>query len=355
LATVWFYPFENGLEEDEIAAGVIKLYKKASFASLFQKNDLVAAKIHFGEKRNDGHINASWIKPLLAEIKKNGAKIFLTDTNTLYQGERQNSVDHLLLAYSHGFSIESLGVPIIIADGLVSRNFSEVAIEGKHFKSVKIANDILFSDALVVLSHLTGHILSGFGGAIKNLAMGCAPRSGKQLQHTDIIPKINAAKCKACERCIRICPQRAIHLENNIATIDYDLCYGCAECITICRNDAISYNLGKGTASIQEKMAEYAFGAVKDKKGKVCYFNFLTHITRECDCLDKAQKPIVNDIGILASFDPVAIDSASLDLLKEKAGEDILAKLLPGKDYNIQLNHAQEIGLGERKYELDIN
>lgn len=351
MKKVWFAPL-NTLNTDEVAAKVMALYEKAEIKKILAKDEYTAVKIHFGEKNNTGHIRPDWLKPLLKAFKETGTKPFLTDTNTLYRGQRQNSIDHLLQAYEHGFSIENLGVPIIIADGLLSKNYSEVPIKGQHFQTVKIANDILHSHSLVVLSHLTGHILSGFGAAIKNLAMGCAPRSGKQIQHADIRPQVTVEKCRACGLCIKWCPKDAIVIYDGAAKIDTEKCYGCGECIASCRHQAIKHSYADSSVNLQEKMAEYALGAIQDKEGKVCYINFLTHITKECDCVNKAQDKISEDIGILASYDPVAIDQASLDLLQDKTQEDILKRIWPNNDYNAQLAHAEKIGLGSRKYEL---
>lgn len=199
---------------------------------------------------------------------------------------------------------------------------------------------------------MTGHVLSGLGAAIKNLAMGCAPRSGKQMQHADIKPQVIIENCQACGLCLKYCLKEAISFYDGVAWIDEEKCYGCGECIATCRFKAIRHSMDDASAPLQEKMAEYALGAVQDKKGKVCYFNFLTHITQECDCMSKAQDKITEDIGILASYDPVAIDQASIDLLKAQTGEDTLLKLWPDNDYNVQLNHGEKIGLGSRKYEL---
>jgi hypothetical protein len=354
MSKVWISYLKDNENAQEISEKVLKLYDAAGFKSVFAEGEFTAVKIHFGEKNNIGHIKPDWIRLLLREIKKTGCKPFLTDTNTLYKGQRQNSIDHLMQAYEHGFSIENLGVPVIIADGLLSKNFSEVQIKGRHFKSVKIANDILHSGSLVVLSHLTGHVSGGMGAAIKNLAMGTASRSGKQVQHADVKPKVNPDKCRACRLCIQWCPKDAIEIYDGVARIDVEKCYGCAECITACRFEAIKHSFAGASALLQEKMAEYALGAVENKEGKVCYFNFLTHITKECDCLNKAQPKICEDIAILASYDPVAIDQASIDLLKEKTGEDILRRLWPDNDYNVQIQYAEEIGLGSRKYELTV-
>lgn len=351
MSKVWYSPIQE-VNNKEISDSIIKLHQAADFDNIFSVDDFTAIKLHFGEKNNIGYIKPDWLKPYIDLVKETGCKPFLTDTNTLYKGQRTNSIDHAMQAYEHGFSIENLGIPVIIADGLLSKNYSEVKVPGIHFKSVKIANDILHSNSMIVLSHLTGHILSGFGAAIKNLAMGAAPRSGKQVQHADIKPIVNLEKCIGCSLCKQWCPKDAIEIYDGVAKIDLDRCYGCAECIATCRHDAIKHSFEGASKPLQQKMVEYALGAILDKKGKVCYFNFLIHITKECDCMAKVQDKICNDIGVLASYDPVAIDQASMDLLCNKNNEDILRKLWPNNDYNIQLDYAENIGLGSKLYEL---
>ncbi len=352
MSKVWFSPLEDNADNSVISEKLVGLYNAAGFEGIFEKDEFAAVKIHFGEKNNTGHIKPQWIKPLLDMVKHKKCKPFLTDTNTLYRGERQNSIDHLMQAYKHGFNIETMGVPVIIADGLLSKNYSEVPVPGKHLQSVKIANDILHSHSLMVLSHMTGHILTGMGAAIKNLAMGAAPRSGKQVQHSDVRPQVNPEKCRGCGLCIEWCPKDAIQIYDGAARIDIEKCYGCGECIATCRYQAIKHSFNDTSRALQEKMAEYALGAVKGKEGKCCFFNFLTHITKECDCMNKAQDKVTVDIGILASYDPVAIDQASLDLLREKSGQDILKKLWPKNDCSLQINHAGKLGLGSGSYQL---
>jgi len=352
VSKVWYTPVRDGESYEAVADKVLQLFDAAGFAKIFEKDDLVAVKMHFGEQENTGHIKPAYIKPLLQRLKSYGTKPFLTDTNTLYKGQRTNSVDHLLQAYEHGFSIENLGVPVIIADGLMSRNHRDVPIQGKHFEAVTLANDILDSDALVVLSHLTGHVMTGMGAAIKNLGMGGASRSGKQKQHADVKPVVDKEKCRACGACIRRCPKEAISYVEGVAFIDHEICYGCAECIAACRTGAVKVSWKSSGERLQEKMAEYALGAMQGKENKICFFNFLIHVTKECDCVEKAQDKVIGDIGILASYDPVAIDKASLDLLVQAAGRDLLKELWPENDASVQLRHAVALGLGSLEYEL---
>jgi uncharacterized Fe-S center protein len=352
MSKVWYAPLGAEEKQETVAAKVVELFEAAGFEKIFAKNDFVAIKLHFGEQHNTGHIKPGYLKPLMQKIKGYETKPFLTDTNTLYRGMRTNSIDHLVQAYEHGFSIENLGVPVIIADGLMSRNHIEVAIPGKHFNKVNIANDVVDSDAMVVLSHMTGHILTGMGAAIKNLGMGAAPRSGKQKQHADVKPIVKRDRCHTCGSCIRRCPVGAIAYVDGSAHIDHENCYGCAECVAACRTGAVRVPEGSSGVLLQEKMAEYALGAVQGKEGKLCFFNFLMHITKGCDCEKKAQDKVIEDIGILASYDPVAIDQASLDLLTQAAGRNLFSELWPDNDHQVQLAYAEKLGLGSRRYEL---
>ncbi len=349
---VWVVPVRHGEDREMVGQKALRLFQAAGLHELVGQDELVAVKMHFGERKNTGYIKPEHITPILEVIKGRKGKPFLTDTNTLYRGQRQNSVDHLNQAYEHGFGPERVGVPVIIADGLLSKNYSEVSVAGKHFRQVRIANDILHSDVLLTFSHVTGHIATGFGAAIKNLGMGGASRGGKQMQHSDVKPKVSAQKCKACGLCLQWCPVEAIEIVDGAARIDEEKCYGCGECTATCRFGAIDINWKGNLVALQEKMAEYAWGVVKDKLGKVGFMNFLIHVTKECDCMGKAQPPVVGDVGILAARDPVAIDQASIDLLTQVAGKNLFQELWPKIDCQVQLDHAAALGLGSREYEL---
>jgi uncharacterized Fe-S center protein len=249
-----------------------------------------------------------------------------------------------------------------------------VTIDKPNFKTVFIAHDIYTADVVISVAHFTGHELCGFGGALKNLGMGCASREGKLSQHSNISPRVKAKGCKGCEVCLTTCAQEAISMhppkasiesERLIAFIDSKKCIGCGECILTCPTGAIKIQWNETIPIFQKKMVEYAYGAVEEKKGKVLFLNFLTEISPACDCWGHSDTPIVNDIGILSSEDPVAIDQASADLVNGQEGnrssklpkhwnpgEDKFRALYPEVDWGIQLAHGEEIGLGTREYEL---
>lgn len=317
---------------------------------IFEKNDYVAIKMHFGERGGDGHIKPEFIRPLIKELKKKKTKPFLTDTNTIYHGPRNNAIGHLEVAAEHGFAQNKLQVPIIIADGLRGNDHEDVKIDGKYFKKVKIASGIRHADKILVVSHFKGHILAGLGGAIKNLGMGCASKQGKFEMHCSVSPTVDSRKCVGCEMCIPVCEQKALYLDTeNKIVLDNDKCVGCGECVIECHTSALSITWSEGTSEVQERFAEYAKGATRGIP--TFYFNFANHITPNCDCMGKKEKPLMDDVGILASNDPVAIDQASLDLVLQEGG-DTFTKAHPNLDATIQLAHAEAMGLGTRKYEL---
>jgi len=338
-----------------------ELYTKAGFDDLFKPNDFVAVKLHFGEPGNLTFLSPQYVRKVVEKIKEFGARPFLTDANTLYYGQRANAVDHLLAAYGHGFTPYSTGAPIIIADGLNGQDSRKVKINGNHFKEVKIGTAAFQADGIISMAHVKGHMLSGFGGAIKNIGMGLGSRAGKQQMHADFAPEINVSKCLKCGRCGKYCPETAIALQGDVMVIDKDKCVGCGECVQNCYHEAISIIWKTDNKTFQEKIVEYFWGAVKGKP--MAYFNFVVDISPDCDCLDFNSGPIVADVGILASLDPVAIDKASVDLINKqrpisnsaidgKCEHSDNVKCIRGIDWEHQLKYAEKLGIGSRDYEL---
>lgn len=349
---VYFIPAAASESLDTIHQKLIALYQEAHFDDCFKPKDFVAIKIHFGEEGNTTHIPANYLLPIINVIKQKKGKPFYTDTCVLYKSERSDAISHLLLAERHGFTPQNCGAPVIIADGLRGNNEIEVKIPGKLFKKVSIAANAISANAMLVATHVTGHMASGIGGAIKNLGMGLASRKGKLRQHSSMKPRIEVTKCTGCGECILWCPENAITMNGSVAVINEKICIGCGECLTICNFDAVKYNWKTSNVDLQKKMVEHALGAVIQKKDKVGYLNFLINVTGDCDCLGSVQKPIVKDIGILASKDPVAIDKASLDLVEQFSGKTLVSQSYPSIDPTAQLVHGEAIGLGRLDYDL---
>lgn len=304
----------------------------------------VGLKVHFGEKGNRTHVRPDW---LLDAKELLGDPVFV-ECNVMYRGMRTRREDHLSTARSHGFGI----LPIEILDGEMGEAFIEVQVNIGRTKTAKLGAGLQEYQKLVAVSHFKGHMATGFGGALKNVGMGLGSRAGKMDMHSIISPVVKPKKCVACGTCVRDCPVDAITL-SDVAYIDSKKCVGCAHCIAVCPQSAIDipWNMsGEVNRALMEKVAEYAYAALK---GRCWWFmNFITDLTYDCDCMPFDQKPIMPDIGLVLSADPVAIDQACLDLVKEKAGgrDPFLNK--HGVDGSYLLEYAEKIGLGSRNYEL---
>lgn len=337
---------------ESVSSKLSKLIESSHLFHFIKKGGEVAVKMHFGEEGNTGHVRSEYAGIVCRKLKEMGASPFLSDTNALYRGRRTTSADHIKLAREHGFTNRSCGAGIIIPDDTKEGSVSEVKINGRFFKSAKIASIFLNADSIVGLAHFKGHIMTGFGGAIKNIGMGCASREGKLAQHSEFTPVVNVKNCTNCMACIKACPAGAIYSENGHAVIDPAKCIGCATCIAVCAKGAMEVDWEAGGKDLQEKMVEYASTVLKAKKGRCAFINFATKITQECDCLAKDDPRIVPDIGIFASLDPVSIDKASYDRIMEVCGKDIFEEVHPGRDGLKQLRYASELGLGALDYEL---
>ncbi len=347
---VYFLETRDMEDTADILSRLNGFLRSSDLFDFIVEKDFIAVKTHFGEDKINGFINPKYINMIGKFIRNKGGNPFLTETSTLYKGNRSNGVDHIKLAVDHGFSIEHTGMPIIMADGINGGEEVEVEIGGKIYDNVKIASILSKIQGLIVITHFTGHIISGFGGSLKNIGMGLASRKGKMVQHSTSKPSIKKKKCTACGECIKWCPVDAIEFVDGKAKIDSKLCIGCAECLAVCRFDAVVYNWSESYEKLQRKIVEHAFGVSKIMEGKVIYFNFLMNISKDCDCMGTYKK-ITDDIGILISKDPVAIDNASLYLI-EKRSKKKLSELSYDIPYRVQIEHSDEINLGTSDFEL---
>ncbi len=339
---VFFLPWDRRSE-------LPQLLRAAKAEEIARAGEFAAIKMHFGEQGNDGYIRPEYVRPVIELMQHAQARPFLTDTNTIYSGPRKDALGHLQVAADHGFSLEAMGVPVIIADGLRGTDAEAIPVKGTHFQQVHIGTGILRAHAMMVLSHFKGHILAGFGGALKNLGMGCGSRKGKFEMHSSMPPQIDADTCISCGACVTACGHSALTMSGSVPVLQQQNCVGCGECAVICPVGAITIASFDASALMQERFVEYAAGAVA---GKRCFYvNFLNHITPNCDCMSRGEHCIAPDIGIVASSDPVAIDQASLDLVIARSG-DVFRKERPNIDATVQLAHAEQMGLGSRTYTL---
>jgi hypothetical protein len=362
---VYFIDMRATIKENFIAK-IGRLMETAGLSSVIAKRDLTAVKIHFGEMGNAAFIRPVYVRKVVEMIKQAGGVPFLTDANTLYAGTRSDAPHHLTTAMANGFAYTVVQAPLIIADGLRGKNETAVPIHQKHFESVYIGTDIVEADALVSVAHFKGHELSGFGGTIKNLGMGCASRKGKLAQHSGLSPKVSAEQCIGCGECQEHCSQHAIAVVGEKAQIDEEACIGCGECILICPNEAIDVQWSRSIPIFLENIVEYTMGVLREKAHKAFFINFITDVSPACDCYPANDAPIVKNIGILASTDPVAIDQAAVDLVNAEPalagtrlaantapGEDKFKGIYPQVDWPIQLEYAEKLGLGSRGYTLE--
>lgn len=351
ISKVYFAEVRSGEDVNSIAEKVARLFEKANFAHCIQPNDLTAIKVHFGERGNVTSVKPGYISPVVKAVRHCQAHPFLTDTCVLYRSIRDNAPSHLSFAHEQGFTFKNVGAPVVIADGLTGSDEITVEIPGQIFKEVAVARIARESNSMMVISHVTGHMVTGLGGTLKNLGMGLSSRKGKLRQHATMKPHVSQKYCTGCEICVDHCPSNAIVMLNGKAEINSGKCIGCGECITVCRFDAIRHDWNRDSSELQKRMAEHALGVIIGKNERVGYFNFLLSVTKDCDCINFPQKPLFPDIGILASIDPVAIDAASLDLIQERTGKSLTEWAYPHIDPWIQIRHGEAIGLGKAQYE----
>ncbi len=351
-STVWFADL-SAPPGRSLIDKTAELLRAAGLSGKIGPGDLTAVKLHFGERGNVSFVRPVFVRKIVEEITAVGGKPFLTDTNTLYVGGRSNSVDHIRTAVANGFAFAVVDAPLLIADGIRGESSVRVPVEGKIFSDVAIGAEIVNADAIVAVTHFKGHELSGFGGTIKNLGMGCAARSGKLAQHSTVSPTVDPANCTACGTCVAHCPSGAIGILSEKALIDPSACIGCADCIVVCPEHTVLVDWNEATPAVQRKMAEHAAGALRGKKEASLFLSFVMQISPYCDCYGNNDRPIAPDVGILSSGDPVALDQACADLVIRAAGKDPFRETHPEVDWTIQLAHAEELGLGTREYRLE--
>lgn len=360
---VFFTDMRCGIN-DNLLLKTERLVKAAGMCEIDMEHKFVAIKTHFGEYGNLSYLRPNYCKVLGDLVKSAGGYPFLTDTNTLYVGMRKHAVEHLENAALNGFTPQTTGCQVIIADGLKGTDDVEVPINGQYVKEAKIARGIYDSDVIVSLSHFKAHEITGFGGALKNLAMGCASRRGKMEMHSAGKPSVDQDACRGCKACAKVCAQNAIVFTGKKASIS-DSCVGCGRCIGVCTFDAICAQYDEEGDIVNAKIVEYAMAAVKDKPSMhICV---ISDVSPFCDCHAENDVPIVPNVGILASADPVALDKACVDLVLKQTPMpgsrlfdrdlrnlegDLLKRNQPITNWKSTFEHAEKIGFGSTEYEL---
>lgn len=347
-----------------------KLLQKAGIGEIDFDGKLTAIKINFGEPGNLAYLRPNYAKAVADLVKELGGVPFLTDCNTLYVGRRKNALEHLEAAYENGFSPFSTGCHVLIADGLKGTDDVSVPVEGGTMvKEAKIGRAIMDADVFLSLNHFKGHELTGFGGAIKNIGMGCGSRAGKMEQHKSGKPTVDQALCRGCGLCAKLCAQAAISYDSaRKASIDHDRCVGCGRCIGVCNFDAIANHNDSANDDLCIKMAEYTKAVLAGRPH--FHINLVIDVSPYCDCHAENDLPILPDVGMFASFDPVALDQACVDAcnraepipgsrltdLCSAAGfhdrHDHFHNSMPETNWETTLAHAEKLGIGSRQYEL---
>lgn len=366
---VYFTDFRTHTNGPSLPGKLAKLIRKAGIGSIDMDGKFVAIKMHFGELGNISYLRPNYAKAVADVVKELGGKPFLTDCNTLYPGSRKNALDHLSCAEENGFSMATTGCHVIIGDGL--RGTDEVIVpirNGEYLKEAYIGHAIMDADILISLTHFKGHEATGFGGALKNIGMGCGSRAGKMHQHNSGKPHVIEEQCRGCRNCAKECGSDAISYESGKAHIDQDICKGCGRCIGACNFDAIENNNEDANEILGCKIAEYS-QAVCDGR-PTFHISLITDVSPNCDCHPENDAPILPNIGMFASFDPVALDQACVDAclaatpIRNSQLGDNLAKpdwhhhhdhfldSNPNVRWKETLEHAEKIGLGSRSYEL---
>ena len=346
-----------------------RLIDKAGLGEIDFHKKLVCIKMHFGEPGNLSFLRPNYAKAVADYVKSKGGVPFLCDCNTLYVGRRKNALEHLDAAYENGFSPLTTGCQVIIGDGLKGTDDVEVpVVGGEYVKAAKIGRAVMDADVFISLTHFKGHEQAGFGGAVKNIGMGCGSRAGKMEQHNAGKPIVHTEDCVGCKCCAKQCGQDAISYVDGKAAIDHAKCVGCGRCIGACNFDAIENPAWDTVQMLNRKMAEYAKAVVD---GRPCFhISLVRDISPNCDCHGENDVPILPDIGMFASFDPVALDQACADACMEREPipgaqlyrrmksrgfvdhKDHFENCTEGSEWKSCLEHGEKIGLGSREYEL---
>ena len=368
---VFFTDFRTKAHGDGLPTKLRKLILKAGLADIDMDGKFVAIKMHFGELGNISYLRPNYARAVVEAVKSLGGKPFLTDCNTMYPGSRKNAIEHLYCAWDNGFTPLTVGCPIIIGDGLKGTDDVDVpVVGGEYVKSAKIGRAVMDADIFISLNHFKGHEMTGFGGAIKNIGMGCGSRAGKTDQHSGGQPRISEKRCRGCMKCLAQCANNGLYFDADTRKmkVNTDNCVGCGRCLGACNFDAISFENEQAPELLNRRMAEYAKAVVDGRPN--FHISLVLDISPNCDCHAENDAPILPNIGMFASADPLALDQACVDACLAATPmpgsqlydhmhspdfhdhHDHFKNSTPESEWRSCLEHAEKIGLGTRQYEL---
>lgn len=368
---VYFTDFHTQANGYGLPTKLKKLIKFAGIEDINMDEKFVAIKLHFGELGNISYLRPNYAKAVADVVKELGGKPFLTDCNTLYPGSRKNAIEHLYCAWENGFTPLTVGCPIIIGDGLKGTDDISVPVEGgEYIKEAKIGRAVMDADVFISLTHFKGHEMTGFGGAVKNIGMGCGSRAGKKEQHCDGTPQINKDLCRGCKKCAKECANNGLIFDETAKkmAVNQSNCVGCGRCIGACNFDAISFENYSAIPILNRRMAEYTKAVVNGRPQ--FHISLIVDVSPNCDCHGENDIPILPNIGMFASFDPVALDQACADACLKATPipgsqldnnmhsadftdkHDHFKNSTPESEWESCLEHAEKIGIGVRDYEL---
>lgn len=371
-AKVYYTDFRAKIGEG-LPTKLKRLIKAAGIGNIDMDGKFVAVKMHFGELGNLSFLRPNYARAVVDVVKEFGGVPFLTDCNTLYPGSRKNAIEHLYCAWENGFTPMTVGCPIIIGDGLKGTDDIEVPVEGgEYIDKAKIGRAVMDADIFISLSHFKGHETTGFGGAIKNIGMGCGSRAGKKAQHMNGQPEIDHELCRGCRACLRECANDGLSFDESTRkmSINTQNCVGCGRCIGACNFDAIAFANYAATKDLNCRMAEYTKAVIQNRPN--FHVSLIVDVSPNCDCHAENDAPILPNIGMFASFDPLALDQACVDaclkatplpnsqLAEAMEKEDFcdhhdhFENTTPNSEYKTCLAHAEKIGLGTRDYEIVV-
>ncbi len=370
---VYFTDFRTVAFGDSLPTKLKKLVKKAGVGQIDMDGKFVAIKMHFGELGNISFLRPNYARAIADVVKELGGRPFLADCNTLYPGSRKNALEHLYCAWENGFTPLTVGCPILIGDGLKGTDDISVPVAGgEYVKEAKIGRAIMDADVFISLTHFKGHEMTGFGGAIKNIGMGCGSRAGKKDQHNNGKPEIDPDLCRGCLRCQRECANNALDFDEKTRKMSVNTknCVGCGRCLGSCNFDAIEFSEGSALSELNCRMAEYTKAVVDGRPN--FHVSLVVDVSPNCDCHSENDAPILPNLGMFASFDPLALDQACVDACLKAAPmpgsqlsdnlncsgfhdhHDHFTNSTPDSEWRTCLAHAEKIGLGTRAYDLIV-